>query len=105
MNGASFLIYLFLFFLFIVELSQSCFSLFRVFVKLFYEFASSSSHDRKNVLIYGSGEMGILVKRLIEGDPKNLYRLKGFIDDDKKIQGKNLDGYPVYSRQVLKGFY
>ena len=75
--------------------------LFRVFVKLFYEFASSSSHDSKNVLIYGSGEMGILVKRLIEGDPKNLYRLKGFIDDDKKIQGKNLDGYPVYSRQVL----
>ena len=38
----------------------------------------SSSHDRKNVLIYGSGEMGILVKRLIEGDPKNQYRLKGF---------------------------
>ena len=75
--------------------------LFRVFVKLFYEFASSSSHVRKNVLIYGSGEMGILVKRLIEGDPKNQYRLKGFIDDDKKIQGKNLDGYPVYSRQVL----
>jgi FlaA1/EpsC-like NDP-sugar epimerase len=75
--------------------------LFRVFVKLFYEFASSSSHKGKNVLIYGSGEMGILVKRLIEGDPKNLYRLKGFIDDDKKIQGKNLDGYPVYSRQVL----
>jgi FlaA1/EpsC-like NDP-sugar epimerase len=75
--------------------------LFRVFVKLFFEFASSSSHDGKNVLIYGSGEMGILVKRLIEGDPKNLYRLKGFIDDDKKIQGKNLDGYPVYSRQVL----
>jgi FlaA1/EpsC-like NDP-sugar epimerase len=76
--------------------------LFRVFVKLFYEFASSSSHDSKNVLIYGSGEMGVLVKRLIEGDPKNLYRLKGFIDDDKKIQGKNLDGYPVYSRQVLR---
>ena len=25
---------------------------FRVFVKIFYEFASSSSHDRKNVLIY-----------------------------------------------------
>jgi FlaA1/EpsC-like NDP-sugar epimerase len=75
--------------------------LFRVFVKIFYEFTSSSSHDSKNVLIYGSGEMGILVKRLIEGDPKNLYRLKGFIDDDKKIQGKSLDGYPVYSRQVL----
>jgi FlaA1/EpsC-like NDP-sugar epimerase len=75
---------------------------FRVFVKIFYEFASSSSHERKNVLIYGSGEMGILVKRLIEGDPKNQYRLKCFIDDDKKIQGKKVDGYQVFSRQILK---
>ena len=75
---------------------------FRVFVKIFYEFASSSSRNRKNVLIYGSGEMGILVKRLIEGDPKNQYRLTGFIDDDKKIQGKKVDGYQVFSRQVLR---
>ena len=74
---------------------------FRLFVKIFYEFASSTSHDSKNVLIYGSGEMGILVKRLIEGDPKNLYRLKGFIDDDKKIQGKKVDGYQVFSRRIL----
>jgi FlaA1/EpsC-like NDP-sugar epimerase len=78
---------------------------FRVFVKIFYEFASSSSHDRKNVLIYGSGEMGILVKRLIEGEPKNEYRLKGFIDDDRKRQGKKVDGYQVFSRRILtKGF-
>jgi FlaA1/EpsC-like NDP-sugar epimerase len=74
---------------------------FRVFVKIFYEFASSSSHERKNVLIYGTGELGILVKRLIEGDPKDIYRIKGFIDDDKKIQGKKVDGYQVFSRQVL----
>ena len=78
---------------------------FRVFVKLFYEFASSSKKARKNVLIYGSGEMGILVKRLIEGDPKNQYRLIGFIDDDKKIQGKKVDGYEVLSRQVLTKEY
>jgi FlaA1/EpsC-like NDP-sugar epimerase len=78
---------------------------FRVFVKIFYEFASTSSKDRKNVLIYGSGEMGILVKRLIEGDPKDQYRLKGFIDDDKKIQGKKVDGYQVFSRQILTKDY
>jgi FlaA1/EpsC-like NDP-sugar epimerase len=74
---------------------------FRVFIKIFYEFASSTSHERKNVLIYGSGEMGILVKRLIEGDPKSQYRLSGFIDDDKKLQGKKVDGYQVYARQIL----
>jgi FlaA1/EpsC-like NDP-sugar epimerase len=70
-------------------------------VKMFYEFATSESHDRKNVLIYGSGEMGIVVKRLIEGEAKSQYRVKGFIDDDRKIQGKKVDGYPVYSRSVL----
>jgi len=74
---------------------------FRVFVKIFYEFASSTSHARKNALIYGSGEMGFLVKRLIESDPKGQYRLAGFIDDDKKLHGKKVDGYNVFSRQIL----
>ncbi len=74
---------------------------FRVFIKFFYEFALTYSQERKNVLIYGSGDMGIVVKRIIEGDTKSQYRLKGFIDDNKKIQGKKVDGYPVYSRQVL----
>jgi FlaA1/EpsC-like NDP-sugar epimerase len=75
--------------------------MFRVFVKIFYEFASSMPRDRKNVLIYGSGDMGIVVKRVIEGDTKSQYQLKGFIDDSRKIQGKKVDGYPVYSRKVL----
>jgi FlaA1/EpsC-like NDP-sugar epimerase len=74
---------------------------FRVFIKLFYQFASSSSHLRRNVLIYGSGEMGMLVKRLLEGDPKGLYKIKGFIDDDKKLQGKKVDGYHVFSRRAI----
>jgi FlaA1/EpsC-like NDP-sugar epimerase len=74
---------------------------FRVGIRVFYEFALSTSHNRKNVLIYGSGEVGILVKRVIEGDPDGKYRLKGFIDDNKKLQGKSVDGFPVYSRNVL----
>ncbi len=74
---------------------------FRLFVKVFYEFASTTSHQRKNVLIYGSGELGILVKRLIEGDPGSQYRLIGFIDDDKKLQGKKVDGYNVFSRKAI----
>jgi FlaA1/EpsC-like NDP-sugar epimerase len=78
---------------------------FRVFIKMFYEFASTTSHERKNVLIYGSGDMGIVVKRVIEGDPKSQYQIKGFIDDDKKIQGKKVDGYPVYSRRILTRDY
>lgn len=75
--------------------------IFRVAIRMFYEFASSSKHNRRNALIYGSGDVGILVKRVIEGDPTGQFKLKGFIDDNKKLQGKKVDGYPVYSRQVL----
>jgi FlaA1/EpsC-like NDP-sugar epimerase len=79
---------------------------FRVSVKIFYEFASSTSHDKKNVIIYGSGDMGIVVRRVIEGDTTGQYRVKCFIDDDRKIQGKKVNGYPVYSRKILtKAFF
>jgi FlaA1/EpsC-like NDP-sugar epimerase len=74
---------------------------FRVFIKMFYVFVSIPSSNRKNVLIYGSGETGIIVKRVIESDPRSGYQLKGFIDDNSKLQGKKVDGFPVYSQNVL----
>jgi len=74
---------------------------FRVLVKMFYEFAIAIPRDRKNVLIYGSGDMGVTVKKVIEGDPKSEYKVLGFIDDDKKLQGKKVNGSPVFSRRVL----
>lgn len=75
--------------------------LMRISVKIFYEFATTLPHTRKNVLIYGSGKLGIVVKRVIESDIQSQYQLTGFIDDDKKIQGKSVDGYPVYSRSKM----
>ncbi len=41
------------------------------------------------------------MRRVIEADNRSQYRLKCYIDDDKKIQGKKVNGYPVYSRQIL----
>ncbi len=74
---------------------------FRVLVKMFYEFSTSSAREKRNVLIYGSGSLGVVVKRVIEGDPKSDYKVLGFIDDAKKLQGKYVNGSPVYSRKVL----
>lgn len=75
--------------------------LFRVFVKAFYEFATTSTTEKKNVIIYGCGETGIVVRRVIEADNRSKYKLKCYIDDDKKVQGKKVNGFPVYSRQIL----
>jgi FlaA1/EpsC-like NDP-sugar epimerase len=49
--------------------------------------------------------MGIVVRRLIEADSKGPYRVKCFIDDDRKLQGKKITGYPVFSRDVLTREY
>ncbi|HOM41847.1 MAG TPA: hypothetical protein PK064_13140, partial [Bacteroidales bacterium] len=46
----------------------------RVFIKMFYEFASTSTRERKNVMIFGAGEMGIVVKRIMESDNRSGYR-------------------------------
>jgi FlaA1/EpsC-like NDP-sugar epimerase len=74
---------------------------FRVFIKMFYEFASSSTRQKRNVIIYGAGEMGIIVKRVIEGDARSGYRIVALIDDNWKIQGKKVDGVNVYSQAIL----
>jgi FlaA1/EpsC-like NDP-sugar epimerase len=74
---------------------------FRVFVKMFYVFVSVPTSNKKNVLIYGTGETGIIVKRVIESGPRSGYQLKGFIDDNYKLQGKKVDGFPVYSQSIL----
>jgi len=74
---------------------------FRVSIKMFYVYVSVPSSNKKNVLIYGSGETGIIVKRVLESDPRSGYQLKGFIDDNIKLQGKKVDGFPVFSKNIL----
>ena len=67
----------------------------RVFVKVIFRFATSSLQNTRNVLIYGAGELGFVVKRVILSDPKYGFNVKGFIDNDKNLQGKKINGIPV----------
>jgi FlaA1/EpsC-like NDP-sugar epimerase len=73
----------------------------RVFVKVVFRFATSSLKDTRNVLIYGAGELGFVVKRVILSDSKYGFNVKGFIDNDKNLQGKKINGIPVYGDSVL----
>ena len=77
----------------------------RVFVKMVYRFATNSLKDKKNVLIYGAGKMGFIVKRLIEGDPNGDYHVAGFIDNNKQLQGKMLNSLPVLNPSVVTAGY
>jgi len=73
----------------------------RVFVKVVFRFATSSMQNNRNVLLYGAGELGFVVKRVILSDPKYGFTVKGFIDKDKNLHGKKINGIPVYGSSAL----
>jgi UDP-GlcNAc:undecaprenyl-phosphate GlcNAc-1-phosphate transferase len=49
----------------------------------------------KRLVIYGSGEAGVLVLRELLGHPVEQFRMIGFIDDDPASRWLRLNGYPV----------
>ena len=64
----------------------------RILIKLIFLFATGSSLNKKRVLIYGAGELGFVVKRVVLSDPRYGFHVSGFIDDDKNLQGKKING-------------
>lgn len=73
----------------------------RVSIKVVFRFATSSGRGTRNVIIYGAGELGFVVKRVILSDPKYGFNVKGFITRDKSLQGKKINGIPVFEYSEL----
>lgn len=73
----------------------------RISVKMLFRFAKSEINTLiKRVLIYGAGEMGFVVKRLLLSDPRGGFGVYGFIDDNKQLQGKKINGILVYGPEI-----
>jgi FlaA1/EpsC-like NDP-sugar epimerase len=73
----------------------------RISVKLIFRFATSPIRNTRNVLIYGAGELGFVVKGIILSDPKSGFNVRGFVDNDRNLQGKKINGIPVFGEVVL----
>jgi FlaA1/EpsC-like NDP-sugar epimerase len=74
---------------------------FRICIKASFQMISATYVKKKKVLIIGAGEMGVTVKRVILSDGSNGYQVVGFIDNNRKLQGKNINGISVYHPRVL----
>lgn len=66
-------------------------SSFRI-LEYLHEFAAP---EGKKVLIYGVGMNALLALKEIVHNPRLHFSLVGFIDDDERNQGIQVDGYPV----------
>ena len=69
---------------------------YRVLVKFFFIYVKNLRIDKRRVMIYGAGELGIAAKRTLDHDPKVNMTIVAFIDDDDRKTGKVVDGIKIY---------
>ena len=75
---------------------------YRLFTKIIYFEYINTPKEKKDVVIYGAGELGFTTKRSIYQDISNKYNIIGFVDDDHKKVGKKIDNLTIYSFKDLK---
>lgn len=73
----------------------------RVMFKALYFELTSPNKEKRSVIIFGAGESGIITKRTLDRDAGTKYKVLAFIDDDKKKQGKMLEGTSIYAFDKL----
>ncbi len=73
----------------------------RVMFKAIYFELINPNKEKRSVIIFGAGESGIITKRTLDRDAGTKYKVLAFIDDDKKKQGKMLEGSSIFGLDKL----
>lgn len=73
----------------------------RIMFKALYQELTNPNKEKRSVIIFGAGESGIITKRTLDRDAGTKYKVLGFIDDDKKKQGKKLEGVSIFGIDKL----
>jgi len=83
----------------VLEFLISLFLLFgsREIVRRIFQNSFKLDLEFENIIIYGSGVLGLMTKNTIENTPRNNQKIIGFIDDNVKLKGTRISGVQVYS--------
>lgn len=68
----------------------------RYLFKEIYRYLISDIKPNKRILIYGAGDAGLLTYSVLTEDKDNDIQVVGFVDDDNKKRGKQINGLKVY---------
>jgi FlaA1/EpsC-like NDP-sugar epimerase len=93
-NGAYFIP----FSIIIIEFLVTIFILvsFRLFIKLIFKQITTSGLVSKPIIIYGSGQTGLITKRALETDLENNFKVVAFLDDDASRVNKKLENVKIW---------
>ncbi|PRD51389.1 polysaccharide biosynthesis protein [Sphingobacterium gobiense] len=76
---------------------------YRTLIKIFFQYNKTKSSDKKNVVVYGAGDLGIAVKRTFDHDLKSNKYIVAYLDDDETKIDKYIDGIKIFSSKDLGG--
>ena len=71
----------------------------RYLISFFYEklVQYQNQGSKKNILIYGAGDLGLILKKSIDSTSQKNYNIVGFIDDDIQKVSRYLNGIRIYN--------
>lgn len=75
--------------------------MYRTSIKVFFQYSKTARKIKKNVIIFGAGELGIAVKRTFDHDLTSNKIIVGFFDDNPSKVGKAIDGVRIYKSDFL----
>ncbi|MFT7298001.1 MAG: FlaA1/EpsC-like NDP-sugar epimerase [Sphingobacteriales bacterium] len=73
---------------------------FRLIVKLVFRSMQRQFTGSQRVLIYGAGELGQITYNTLRQDKLLDYHVVGFVDDNKSLHGKSIQGVKVFSKKA-----
>ncbi|MDD3771044.1 MAG: nucleoside-diphosphate sugar epimerase/dehydratase [Weeksellaceae bacterium] len=76
-----------------------------IFVRIVYKdiydrFIVSKTEDRR-ILIFGAGEAGVIVYRVLTSSEKGRAKVVGFLDDNERKSGLRINGIPIYHSSAV----
>ena len=72
-----------------------------VFKVLYSNLVNKNLSYHRNILIYGAGDSGILTYNALTSSTKSQVNVLGYVDEDRKKIGKQINGVRVFGPEVL----
>ena len=74
----------------------------RGLIKSIYMEQTNPTRAKRDVIIFGAGEAGVIAKRTLDRDAGTKYRVSYFVDDDQNKSGKTVEGVKIYHTDKLR---
>jgi FlaA1/EpsC-like NDP-sugar epimerase len=87
----------------IIHFLMNCFALIssRFLIRRLYYYLTTEDKSKRNVLIYGAGENGMLTFDVLRDDFESKFKVVGFIDDNTNIVGKKIRNVEIYGKATI----